>query len=195
MKHALALGCSHTAGVGVNLNECYVSLLSNHYQIPIKNLGTPGGNCSHIEKHLVQELKINSPDFVICQWPNVFRHTIWINGYAKNENIHHDGAVFKQLLALGEENFYNPWLQTIITCNLLCNLAKVPIVNIMIENINQQYHTVLNNQNIILHVDEKLPGLSWIVDNKGNDGMHHSANCHAQWAKRLIGLIDESTTT
>ena len=184
MKHALALGCSHTAGVGVNLDECYVSLLSNHYQIPIKNLGTPGGNCSHIEKHLVRELKVNLPDFVICQWPNVFRHTIWINGYEKNENIHHDGVVFKQLLALGEENFYNPWLQTIITCNLLCNLAKVPIVNIMIENINQQYHAVLNSQDIVLHVDEKLPGKSWIVDNKGNDALHHSANCHALPAKR-----------
>jgi hypothetical protein len=195
MNHALAIGCSHTAGVGVNPNECYVSLLSNHYQIPIKNLGTPGGNCFHVGKHLVHELKINLPDFVICQWPNVFRRTTWVNGMAINENIQSDSVVFKQLLVLGEENFYNPWLQTIITCNLLCNLAKVPIVNIMIENINQQYHTVLNNQNIILHVDEKLPGLSWIVDNKGNDALHHSANCHAQWAKRLIGLIDESTTT
>ena len=26
---ALALGCSHTAGVGINTADCYVSVLSN----------------------------------------------------------------------------------------------------------------------------------------------------------------------
>lgn len=195
MKSAVALGCSHTAGIGLLDKYCYVNVLGQHYNISIANLAVPGGNCHNIEKHLVQYLDTNIPDLVIVQWPNVFRMTVWNQGHANNQNISNSSEIFRLMLSHGEENFYQPWIQTIITCNALCKFASVPIINIMIEDVDQKYHTMLNQHGIVLHTDQKRPGLTWLMDNGANDKLHHSAYCHAQWAERLIGLIDELTTS
>jgi hypothetical protein len=94
------------------------------------------------------------------------------------------------LLKIGEKNFYMPWTQSIVTCNVLCTTANVPIVNIMLGNIDEEYHSKLKKESIVLHVDEKLPGKTWLSDSAANDNLHHSALCHRAWAERLIGLID-----
>ena len=194
MNKGLALGCSHTAGVGIDYADCYVTLLSQHYQTTIKNLAVPGGSYEQVESNLVNEIKNDCPNFVIVQWPNPFRCTIW-NGESPNfENILNASLVFKQLLKLGEKNFYTLWIQSIITCNTVCTVAKVPIVNIMLENLEQPYYSKLKKEGIVLHMDEKLPGKIWLVDNAANDNMHHSARCHRAWADRLVGLIDENTS-
>jgi hypothetical protein len=53
------------------------------------------------------------------------------------------------------------------------------------------YRARLIKENIVLHIDEKLPGLSWIFDSAASDGLHHSATCHVAWKNRLLGLLDE----
>jgi hypothetical protein len=192
---AVALGCSHTAGVGVDPQHCYVSVLGQLLNTPIKNPGVPGGNCSHVQQALITELKSSQrPDFVIAQWPNPIRLTVWHGGQAKNENLNHASPAFNQLLRTGEQNFYQPWLAAIVVCNLLCQQAGVPIINIMIEDVDSQYHTALASENIVLHVDRKLPDQTWLMDSAASDNLHHSARCHQQWANRLHGLLNEYTT-
>jgi hypothetical protein len=154
----------------------------------------PGGNAENCLKHLVAQLRARTPDFVIAQWPNPFRRTMWYEDRSTVENITTAGPVFKQLLKLGERNFYTLWMQSIITCNALCTAFQMPIVNIMLENGEEKYHQILNNEGIVLHVDEKLPGKTWFFDSAASDKLHHSAWCHAAWADRLVGLIDEITT-
>ena len=189
---ALALGCSHTAGVGINTADCYVSVLSNMLNTPIINQGMPGGNAGHVQSNLLQALKQpQSLDFVIAQWPNPFRRTTWYNNKSCSENIHWPGTAFEQLLRDSEKNFYQPWVDSIIVCNLLCKTAAIPIVNIMIEDVPTEYHDMLAVEKIVLHVDRKLPNETWLMDNKASDNLHHSAICHKQWAERLIGLINE----
>ena len=73
-------------------------------------------------------------------------------------------------------------------------MAQVPIVNIMLENLEEQYYLQLKKEGVVLHVDEKLPGKTWLFDSAANDNQHHSARCHRAWADRLIGLLDENTT-
>jgi hypothetical protein len=103
-------------------------------------------------------------------------------------------AAFKELLRTGEKNFYQPWIDTIVVCNLLCQTASVPIVNIMIEDISQEYHDMLAAEKIELYVDKKLPDETWLMDSAASDRLHHSAVCHRQWAQRLFGLLNEITT-
>ena len=195
MKYAIAAGCSHTAGVGIELHDCYASCISRHYNIPVSNLGVPSGNHTHVLMNIVEALKSTQhPAFVIAQWPNPIRRTVWTNGVKQLQNIHSAGQAFALLLKNGEENFYEDWLQSIIVGNLLCKLANVPIVNIMLEDIADCYHIRLNNEHIKLHTDQKLPRLTWLFDSAATDQLHHSAYCHKQWADRLIGLIDEITT-
>jgi hypothetical protein len=163
--------------------------------MPVLNLGVPSGNHTHVLMSIVESLKtIQRPAFVIAQWPNPIRRTIWTNGVEQLQNIHNSGPAFALLLKHGEENFYEDWLQSIIVGNLLCKLADVPIVNIMLEDIENCYHVRLGNEHITLHTDQKLPGSTWLFDSAATDQLHHSADCHRQWTNRLIGLIDEHTS-
>jgi len=195
MTFAIITGCSHTFGVGLDRSECYVSLLEQHYKFTINNHGVPSGSCNDVLTSIVDAIKNNNrPKFIVAQWPNVFRRICWINNKKQLQNINSCDNSFQMLLKNGEENFYEPWIQSVIIANLLCKLAQIPLVNIMLENIDQQYLDRLQKENITLHTDEKLPGRTWLFDNGANDGHHHSFKCHKQWTKRLIEIIDEYTT-
>jgi len=192
---ALALGCSHTAGVGIAAGDCYVSQLSTLLNWPIQNLGVPGGNHTHIQTNLVEALRYTlRPDFVIAQWPNPFRRTTYYANTARDENIQNAGAPFHELLRASEQNFYQPWISTIIVCDLLCKTVSVPVVHLMIEDVQQQYRNQLAAYGIRLHVDCKTPEETWLMDSAASDKLHHSAQCHKQWARRLYGLLNEYTT-
>ena len=190
----VALGCSHTAGVGVDSRDCYVSVLGSMLNQPFKNLGVPGGNAGTVQATLIQELVTQAPDFVIAQWPNPVRLTVWHGARAHNENIKNASTAFTQLLKQSVENFYQPWIQTIIVCDLLCRQAGIPIIHIMLEDLDAVYNDQLIDQSITLHQDQKLPGSTWLFDSAASDNLHHSAMCHKQWAERLFGLINEHTT-
>jgi hypothetical protein len=81
MIYAIAAGCSHTAGVGNNINDCYVSLLQKHYGFSICNQAIPGGSCNDVLLAIVNAVQQPElPKFIIAQWPNPIRRTAWING-------------------------------------------------------------------------------------------------------------------
>lgn len=195
MTYAIATGCSHTAGIGNKIDECYVNVLERHYGFPIHNWATPSGSCNDVLLSIVQAVKQDQlPRFIVAQWPNPFRRTLWKDGKKWLQNINHCDESFLMLLKNGEENFYEPWIQSVIIGNLLSYQARIPIINILLESIAEPYLTRLNQHNIELHIDEKLPGRTWFFDSKAQDNLHHSPWCHQKWAERLIGIIDASTT-
>jgi len=194
MTHAMVAGCSHTAGDGLDQADCYVSLLEKHYKFPVYNHGVSGGCSTDVLIKIIDAVKTNNaPKFIVAQWPNPFRKHIWINGKLHLQNINWSDDSFKLLLKNGEENFYEPWMQSIIIANLLCKLAHIPLINIMLEDLDQSYTDRLQMENIQLHQDKKLPGQTWFFDYGARDGLHHSPQCHQRWTERLIGIIDEYT--
>ena len=190
----LALGCSHTVGVGVTSSECYVSLLSERMGVSITNTAIPSGNADYCVEQLTKYLRQTHVDFVIAQWPNPIRKTIWKNGKPHLENIHNASGVFRTILTAGTENFVKPWLQSIVTADTLCKLANIPIVHILLEDLDSVHVQYLDKNNITLHRDLKQPDTTWLFDSAGSDNLHHSAKCHAQWTTRLHGLLNELTT-
>lgn len=190
----LALGCSHTAGIGVATDECYVSLLEKHYSITIVNKARAGSNAQYCLQQLAAHLKVARPKFVIAQWPNPLRRTTWFGNQSSDENIHHSSPVFKSLLLAGSKNFTEPWIQCVVTADILCKLAQVKIIHVLFEDLEIEHTQFLEKQDIVLHQDLKLPGHTWLFDSAGSDNLHHSATCHTQWAERLKGLLNEHTT-
>ncbi len=195
MTYAMITGCSHTAGQGIGKEDCYVSRLEKHLGFAVINHGVSGGGCLDVLNKIVQVLQtVKLPKFIVAQWPNVFRKPCWINGRRQLQNINACEQSFKILLQHGEENFYEPWMQSIVVANLLCKLAEVPLINISFDQVDQEHVDKLRQQQIQLHIDEKQPGRTWLFDNGAQDNLHHSAQCHQQWTQRLIGIIDEHTT-
>lgn len=194
MIHAIVAGCSHTAGVGLDQADCYVSLLEKHYKFPVYNHGVPGGGCTEVLTAIINAVKAkDTPKFIVAQWPNPFRKHLWVDGKLVLQTVNSCDESFKMLVKNDEENFYEPWIQSITTGNLLCKLAHIPLINILLEDINQRYTDRLQKENIQLHQDEKLPGRTWFFDNGAQDGLHHNPWCHQRWTERLIGIINEHT--
>jgi len=65
----------------------------------------------------------------------------------------------------------------------------------MLESIDQPFLDRLAQNNIKLHIDEKLPGRTWFFDSAADDKSHHSPWCHQKWSERLIEIIDEYSTS
>jgi hypothetical protein len=191
----LAVGCSHTAGYGVEREEIYVSRLNQHYNRSIHNAALGTGNhavCRHNIELWIE--KYGCPQLIIAQWPNPIRRTIWNGDWGNLCTIQSPDTLLQTMVKSGENNFYVDWVSSVLAANQLCKHLGIQIINILLENIDSKYHDILHNHDIILHVDEKLPGKSWIFDNAGSDNQHHSARCHQFWTERMIGIIDEVTT-
>ena len=192
--HFLAVGCSHTAGIGVEHNECYVAKLEAYYDTKIYNLAVPGGNHTFCNLNILSWLaKGFKPRVIIAQWPHPIRRLGWLGPIASLCNINSRDAVFDRMLEKGEQNFYADWLLTIFNVNEICKSRNIKIINILLEDIDDRYNRLLLDRNIVLHQDKKIPGQTWFFDQAGNDMLHHSERCHEQWKTRLIGLIDENT--
>ena len=189
MNHLLALGCSHTAGVGVEADQCYANLVSQALGLTLVNHAVPGGNHITVQKNLVEHLQQHRPSQIIAQWPNIYRTTVWQQGRPCLLNSNIANNIYNQLLQAGPENFVEPWIQTIVVCNMLCKALEIPMLNILLEHADQYIHNELSRFDVVLHQDQKLPGQSWIFDSAGNDGLHHSAKCHALWAQRILTII------
>lgn len=195
MTHALVTGCSHTRGQGIDPADCYGNQLSLHYNMPVTNWSISGAGCNDVLLFLKRAVQLeDKPEFIVAQWPNPFRRTLWQRGQKKLQNIHACDDSFRLLLAAGDENFYEPWMQAVEIGNLLCKATGIPIINILLESLDQKYLGRLSDLGIELHIDEKLPGRTWLFDSAASDNLHHSADCHRQWTERLIGLINELTT-
>jgi hypothetical protein len=195
MTYAIASGCSHTAGIGNDIADCYINCLERHYNHTILNHAVPGGSCNDVLLAIADAVQHDqAPKFILAQWPNPFRRTAWINSKQQFQNINFCDESFMMLLKNGEENFYEPWMQAVVIGNLLSRQAKIPIINILLESIDQPYIDRLVQANIELHIDEKKPGRTWFFDSKAQDNVHHSPECHRRWAERLIGIIDARTS-
>lgn len=189
MNYFLAVGCSHTAGVGIQSDEIYVQCLSRDIGLDCINLSYNGCDSEYTLQQIVKTLRKDQlPNFIIAQWPNIFRKTFYNDKEFYFENVNSSGEIFNKLLKLSENNFVKPWIQHMVTADTLADSIGIPIYHIYLD-----YTDVKIENNIKLHQDFKRPGETWLFDNGASDGLHHSAKCHRAWADRLNRIINEDT--
>ena len=84
--YILVAGCSQTFGEALKNEERYVTLLENHFQLPVLNIGVRGGSPNLVRDNLLQLISSghNLPKFVIIQWPNENR--LWVDTWGINAN-------------------------------------------------------------------------------------------------------------
>lgn len=192
--HFVTTGCSHTGATGLDIGQGYTQKLANDLGIAGINLSLPGGNHQICAYNITRWLRHSRPEFVIAQWPHPVRKLIWRNRGAAVLNVHADkDPLFDTMLRYGEENFYCEWLQSMLTITVLCETADIPCVHWSLDVIDPVYQQILSDNNIVLHSNDKHSN-AWHRDNSARDRQHHSEKCHAQWAQKLKGLLNEHTT-
>lgn len=92
--YILVAGCSHTFGQSLKNEERYVTLLENHFQIPVLNIGVRNGAPNLIRDNLLQLLSsgYTLPKYIIIQWPNENR--LWMDTWGINAYV--TGKQFKR---------------------------------------------------------------------------------------------------
>jgi hypothetical protein len=191
----LVTGCSLTEGHGLEYHETWSWFLSDSVQIPVVNLAKNGSNaqfaCQNIKSWIPDHSR---PKFVVAQWPNPFRLLTWTNDVATFSMNSDNDSNYNNLLKLSENNFWAPWISSIIDANVHCRRHNIPILNVCLETedfITGAVINILKNHSIELHLDCKVPGRTWYFDSKAKDGVHHSAWCAKKWAQRILLLVKD----
>jgi hypothetical protein len=80
-SHMLVAGCSHTAGVGVDINRSWANVLSRQLDLDLVNLARGSACARYVADTLIDYLAQAStqPDLVVVQWPNPYRSMKMIN--------------------------------------------------------------------------------------------------------------------
>ena len=190
-SHMLVAGCSHTAGVGIDINFGWAAVLSQQLDLDLVNLARSSACARYVADTLIDYLAQAKilPRLVVVQWPNPYRSMKMINQHPRFYNVNAMDADFAQRLRLCPESFVSEWQQAVIDFNRRC---QPPLINICLESMDSDVAGPaqhLMDQGIKIHLDEKLPGLTWHFDSAATDGLHHSEQCHQKWADRILTLL------
>jgi len=189
--YMLVAGCSHTAGVGIDINHSWANVLSRQLNLDLTNLARNSACARYVADVLIDWLAQTQtrPTLVVVQWPNPYRSMKIINQQPRFYNVNSMDEDFAQRLRLCPESFISEWQQAVIDLNRSC---QTKLINICLESLDSdvvkpaQY---LMDFGIRLHLDEKTPGQTWHFDSLATDNMHHSEQCHQKWADRILTIV------
>jgi hypothetical protein len=190
--YLLVAGCSHTEGVGVDPDQNWAHYLAQSLNCNLVNLGRAGACAKFVSDTLIDYLSNTSipPQLVVAQWPNPYRSMKLVDRTICFYNIHSMDQDFEQRLKNNPNDFVDEWSNSIIKFNSFCHAN---IVNICLESKQDFIIQTMENfyqKDIILHIDEKLPGKTWHFDSSARDRLHHSAECHQKWADRILTILE-----
>ena len=191
--YILVAGCSHTSGVGIDINHSWANVLSRQLDLDLVNLARGGACARYVADVLIDYLAKapTQPKLVVVQWPNPYRSMKLINQQPHFCNVNAMDEDFAQRLRLCPESFISEWRQAVIDLNRQCRSA---LINICLESMNSDVAGPaqdLLNLGIKVHLDEKQLGLTWYFDSAATDNMHHSEQCHQKWADRVLNIINK----
>lgn len=141
----IVLGCSHSFGVGLPLEDTYSNLIACKIGIKYLNCSQGGGAANLIWTNsclLIKNLKYK-PRFVICQWPEIMRVNIFkdqsffvCNPPALEEKFQDESIPNLYKAMLKEESFfYNSTRSYFDSVNIMWSMFGVEVINISFDPI------------------------------------------------------------
>ena len=194
-NYILISGCSLTEGHGLDYEQLWGTKIEKNLNLPVINLAKGAANSEFVSQNIINWLSGGSyhvPKIIIVQWPNPFRATHWQSERAIFVVNRSADSLFNLKVKHGQEHFYTVWINSIVNLNRICRQLRIPILNLCFEepsSINLALN-ILQQYQIELHLDQKLPNQTWHFDNAALDSAHHSEWCTQQWATRILTLMN-----
>ena len=165
----IALGCSHTQGVGVDEDSTWPVQLSQLMGEEIWNLGIQGAaldTCFRILEYWIQQLNVK---FVVCFVPGLGRYEVfrqgWVNVLPRKKDCPEWLTAYQKNWVMFEENSNLNQRKNLLAMQQICDQYNVPFY----------YDT-----------NESSPG----SDHKhGRDLLHYGRQGHKKLAEKMHDLI------
>lgn len=175
-NYILFIGCSHTLGVGLELEKTYPYLLSTNLGMDYYNLAIPGTGMDMVEYNLLTWFfKISKkPKLVVIQWPD---HSRFIEYDFERDNLlqqgtwNHQSNYVSFIVNSEDTGMFNA--RKVFTSRLIKNVVDVPIVTF---NFGGQRDYGIYDLN--------MPQLD-----KARDLSHAGVKSHDNFAKILVNHI------
>lgn len=137
-NYILFVGCSHTEGVGLELEKTYPYKLAQHYNCDYYNLSLASTGLDAVEYNLLSWFSLikQKPKFVVIQWPD---HSRFLGAYPNYESLIPNGSWIKdehgqRFISASEiSGFF--YARKYLTHQLITKIVDVPMVEIMFNNI------------------------------------------------------------
>jgi hypothetical protein len=196
--YVLAFGSSHTDGTGLVNEDRWTSYLEKLLGCQVYAVAIGGSSSKIILQNLLNWLSSDLPDpqAVVFQWPPIYRVFFWKDSNGTMLTAAQNNIQFENLLKSGDENFWVDYIQHILLADALCKEKNVPCVHMILdndENCIEQIKKITDVFGVTLHLDEKIPGKTWLFDCDASDKIHHSKKCQQQWAERVYDLLVNKT--
>lgn len=191
--YVLCCGCSLTEGHGLHYEQTWPYKFSENLNINLVNLAKGGSNSDFVAQNVYNWLKSDyrKPKLIVLQWPNPYRILSWNDNkfeFVMNSSNHN---LQNFLVKHHDFNFWHNWSRNILWIN---NIIDIPVINFVLEDINfipNEIKNILEEHNIRMHYDEKLPEKSWHFDSNALDNSHHSDWCTSNWTNRLLTIYTD----
>lgn len=177
-NYILFLGCSHTMGVGLELEKTFPYLISKKLECDYYNLGLPAAGVDVLEYNLLTWFaKINrAPKAIVIQWPDHSRFTSYMPEYAPDHLIEcgswaKDDNTTK--LLIGSEISGLSHARKLLTMKIIESVVKAPIIP-----------CIFSSQNIFTIYDLQLRQLD-----KARDLAHAGIQSNQVWSEQLINEL------
>lgn len=166
-NYILFVGCSHTVGVGLALEDTYSYKVSKEIEIDYLNLGMGGASNDEITYLLKQCLLLNKPPkAIIINWSGIYRRSYFTNGeFERPRNGSLEVKKIYEEFILNEKNQINHFIKLKNEVEHICknfniNLIQVTFFEQIKEFKNIKYFTIKDfardNQHPGIISNEKL---------------------------------------
>jgi hypothetical protein len=137
-NYILYTGCSHTEGIGIELDKTYPYLFSKMLEKDYYNLAVEGTGIDVVEYNLLTWFAkfTKKPKLVVIQWPD---HSRFLSKYPGYENFIPEGTWakdknFEKFFAASDiTGFYNA--RKNISYRLIHNVIDVPIIGVYLSSL------------------------------------------------------------
>ena len=125
----LCMGCSHTMGVGLRLEDVWVSQIKKKFpEYNVINLGSGGASADTVVRTLVNVIDLFLPEVVFILWPVVTRFEIYTTHLVERHGPWsfntHDYRIIEDV------NMYNLFCKNKLIVNLLADKNKFKLVEL-----------------------------------------------------------------
>lgn len=202
--YLLAFGCSYTEGIGLNLEDTYITQLANHFSLDLLNLSHGGQGIDYCFYNTINYINkmINKPKFVVYQWPfetrKSFLYAEKITEYnsgldflhphydSNNKNrcelLNMDDRWYEERFLADEGEMLKQMLYYIDTVNLLWKAMDVPVFNFHWPSVDPEL-TMYNG----FMLNRSYPFFIYKIDiDRARDIVHAGKKSHKELLSRIL---------